>query len=95
MTRHLGKYLAGDHISVNALAPGLFRTKMSGSALDFEDASVLAEVASPLGQRVATPEDIVGGVIYLSSRGRMAERRDHSDQRRTRNHRIDRAAGAI
>ena len=68
MTRHLGKYLAGDHISVNALAPGLFRTKMSDSMVDFEDATVLDEVASPLGQRVGTPEDIVGGVIYLSSR---------------------------
>jgi NAD(P)-dependent dehydrogenase (short-subunit alcohol dehydrogenase family) len=68
MTRHLGKYLAGDHISVNALAPGLFRTKMSGSVVDFEDADALKDFVSPLGQRVGTPEDIVGGVIYLSSR---------------------------
>ena len=60
--------LASGELIGNALAPGLFRTKMSDSALDFEDATVLAKVASPLGQRVGTPEDIVGGVIYLSSR---------------------------
>ena len=68
MGRHLGKFLAGDHISVNAIAPGLFPSKMSNAVVDFDDPDTFAAEASPLGQRVGTPEDIAGGVIYLASR---------------------------
>ena len=68
MTRHLGKFLAKEHISVNAIAPGFFPSKMTASVFDFDDPETMAEAASPLGGRVGTPEDIVGGVIYLSSR---------------------------
>lgn len=68
MTRHLGKFLAGEHISVNAIAPGLFPSKMTGSVLDLENEADLTSAASPLGGRLGTAEDIVGGVIYLTSR---------------------------
>ncbi len=68
MGRHMGKFLAGEHISVNAIAPGLFPSRMSGAVFDFEDPAQVAEAASPLGQRVGTPEDIVGAVLYLASR---------------------------
>lgn len=68
LTRHLGKYLAPENISVNAIAPGLFRSKMSSAALDLDDAVVREEIASPLGHRIGTTEDIAGAVIYLSSR---------------------------
>lgn len=68
MSRHLGKFLAADHVSVNTIAPGLFPSKMSSTITDFDDAEQMAAMGSPLGGRVGTPEDIVGAVIYLSSR---------------------------
>ncbi|AYJ85414.1 SDR family NAD(P)-dependent oxidoreductase (plasmid) [Sphingomonas paeninsulae] len=68
MTRHLGKFLAGENISVNAIAPGLFPSKMSDTIVDFSDPDAVAAMASPLGARVGTPEDISGAVLYLSSR---------------------------
>lgn len=68
MGRHMGKFLAAEHISVNTIAPGVFPSKMSATVIDFDDAAQVAEAGSPLGQRVGTAEDIVGGVIYLSSR---------------------------
>ena len=68
MTRHLGKFLAPENVSVNAIAPGFFASKMSASALDLQDEAVLEEIASPLGHRMGTTEDMAGAVIYLSSR---------------------------
>lgn len=68
MGRHMGKFLAHEHISVNTIAPGLFPSKMSGAMVDFEDVAQMEVAASPLGQRVGTPEDMVGAVIYLASR---------------------------
>ncbi len=68
MTRHMGKTLAGQNISVNAIAPGFFPSKMTATVFDFDDPEVMADAASPLGHRVGMPEDIVGGVIYLASR---------------------------
>jgi NAD(P)-dependent dehydrogenase (short-subunit alcohol dehydrogenase family) len=68
MSRHLGKFLAKEHISVNAIAPGFFPSKMTATVFDFDDPDSMESAASPLGGRVGTPEDIVGGVIYHSSR---------------------------
>jgi NAD(P)-dependent dehydrogenase (short-subunit alcohol dehydrogenase family) len=68
LTRHLGKFLAKENISVNAIAPGFFPSKMTGSVIDFTDADEVAAVSSPLGARLGTPEDISGAVLYLSSR---------------------------
>jgi len=68
MGRHMGKFLAGDHISVNAIAPGFFPSKMTASVVDLDNVESNADVLSPLGQRIGTPEDIGGAVIYLSSR---------------------------
>ena len=68
MGRHMGKFLAAEHISVNTVAPGLFPSRMSATVVDLEDAEAVAAIGSPLGDRVGTPEDIVGAVIYLSSR---------------------------
>ena len=67
LTRHLARRLVGEHINVNAIAPGLFPSKMT--AFMFEspelEGSMLNRV--PMG-RAGTTEDIAGTVIYLSSR---------------------------
>lgn len=66
--RHLGKFLAGEHISVNTIAPGFFPSRMTATIADLDDPEQMEGVASPLGRRVGTLEDVAGAVIYLSSR---------------------------
>jgi NAD(P)-dependent dehydrogenase (short-subunit alcohol dehydrogenase family) len=68
MNRHLGKFLAAENISVNSIAPGLFRSQMTASVIDFESEEDIAATASPLGDRHGMLEDIAGAVIFLSSR---------------------------
>ncbi|MET0375614.1 MAG: SDR family oxidoreductase [Rhizorhabdus sp.] len=68
MARHMGKFLAGENISVNSIAPGFFPSRMSATIADLDDAEQMAAVASPLGARVGTTEDMAGAVIYLCSR---------------------------
>ena len=67
LTKVLARELASKHILVNAIAPGLFPSKMTGFALRDEKmrAALLADV--PLG-RTGTPEDIAGLAIMLSAR---------------------------
>lgn len=67
VTRQLAIHLAGDHINVNAIAPGPFRSKMMSFILDNEGGE--EAVASIVPQRrIGTPEDVAGTAIYLSSR---------------------------
>jgi NAD(P)-dependent dehydrogenase (short-subunit alcohol dehydrogenase family) len=68
MGRHMGHFLAGEHISVNTIAPGFFPSRMTATIADLDDPAEMAAMASPLGQRVGSIEDIAGAVIYLSSR---------------------------
>jgi NAD(P)-dependent dehydrogenase (short-subunit alcohol dehydrogenase family) len=65
MTRVLAVQLAPKHITVNAVAPGPFESKMMAVTLDrFKDAIV---AGCPLG-RIGEPEDMAGVAIYLASR---------------------------
>jgi len=68
LSRHMGKFLAAEDVSVNVIAPGFFPSKMTAAVVDFDDAEAMDAVASPLGHRAGRPEDIAAGVIYLSSR---------------------------
>ena len=65
MTRVLAIQLAPRNITVNAVAPGPFESKMMAVTLErFRDAIV---ATCPLG-RIGEPEDMAGVAIYLSSR---------------------------
>jgi NAD(P)-dependent dehydrogenase (short-subunit alcohol dehydrogenase family) len=67
LTRHLASRLAAESITVNAIAPGPFDSKMMAFALD--DPQTRAAIAGnvPLG-RIGEPDDMAGTVIFLASR---------------------------
>jgi NAD(P)-dependent dehydrogenase (short-subunit alcohol dehydrogenase family) len=67
LTRHLAKRLASEHITVNAIAPGPFESKMMAFVLDDPDARAAVEQAVPLG-RVGRPDDVAGLTRFLASR---------------------------
>ncbi|HEY0716676.1 MAG TPA: SDR family oxidoreductase [Streptosporangiaceae bacterium] len=66
LTRVLARELGPRHITVNAVAPGPFESKMMAATLAEHGESIAA--ASPLG-RIGRPEDMAGVAIYLSGRG--------------------------
>lgn len=65
LTRHLARTLARDRITVNAIAPGLFHSKMTNFAFDALGEATLNE-GIPLG-RVGRPSDMAGAALFLSS----------------------------
>jgi len=66
LTRHLAKRLASEQITVNAIAPGPFESKMM-SILEDPDARAAIEAEVPLG-RIGRPDDVAGLTIMLASR---------------------------
>ena len=67
LTRHLAKRLASEHITVNAIAPGPFQSKMTAFMLDDPESREMVEQMVPLG-RIGDPDDVAGLTLFLASR---------------------------
>jgi NAD(P)-dependent dehydrogenase (short-subunit alcohol dehydrogenase family) len=68
MTKILAKELAGRHVTLNAFAPGPFRSRMTAFATADEARRARVAETIPLG-RIGRPEDIAGALLYLCGRG--------------------------
>jgi NAD(P)-dependent dehydrogenase (short-subunit alcohol dehydrogenase family) len=67
LTRHLAKRLAPERITVNAIAPGPFESKMMAFFLEDPDRRREIESMVPLG-RIGRPDDVAGLTLFLTSR---------------------------
>jgi NAD(P)-dependent dehydrogenase (short-subunit alcohol dehydrogenase family) len=67
LTRHLARRLASEHITVNAIAPGPFESKMMAFVLNNPETREIVEQGVPLG-RIGRADDVAGLTLFLCSR---------------------------
>jgi NAD(P)-dependent dehydrogenase (short-subunit alcohol dehydrogenase family) len=67
LTRQLAHRLAGESVTVNAIAPGLFPSRMTAFVSQDPEASAAVEQVIPL-RRWGRPEDMAGVTLFLASR---------------------------
>jgi NAD(P)-dependent dehydrogenase (short-subunit alcohol dehydrogenase family) len=65
LTRALAMRLAQHNVTVNAVAPGPFESKMMAATLETFREQIIG--TCPLG-RIGEPDDMAGVAIYLASR---------------------------
>ncbi|KAI9307473.1 hypothetical protein BJ944DRAFT_153370, partial [Cunninghamella echinulata] len=65
LSKHLASQLGEEHVLVNTVAPGAYRSKMMAATLDAFEEIIKSKI--PVG-RIGEPEDIAGTCIYLASR---------------------------
>ncbi|KAF9917658.1 hypothetical protein BX616_000291 [Lobosporangium transversale] len=65
MTKVMAGHLGSKHITVNAIAPGPFESKMMAATLQNSKDEIVRGI--PLG-RIGQPEDLAATAIYLASR---------------------------
>jgi NAD(P)-dependent dehydrogenase (short-subunit alcohol dehydrogenase family) len=66
LTQVLARELGEDNIQVNAIAPGVIKTKFSRALWENEALMSKFEETTPL-RRIGNPEDVVGAALYLAS----------------------------
>ena len=67
LTRHLASRLRSEHVTVNAIAPGPFDSKMMAFALNQADSRQAVASRVPMG-RIGEADDIAGAMLFLTSR---------------------------
>jgi NAD(P)-dependent dehydrogenase (short-subunit alcohol dehydrogenase family) len=66
LTKSLAQELGPDNIQVNAVAPGLVKTRFASVLHETPAIRAAIERATPLG-RIAEPDEIASAVLYLAS----------------------------
>ncbi len=66
LTRSLAQELGPDNIQVNAIAPGLVRTRFAQVLHETPAIRTAVERSTPLG-RIGEPDEIAGAALYLAS----------------------------
>lgn len=68
LTKALAQELGSDNIQVNAIAPGIIKTRFAAALWDNEAILQRHEERTPLG-RIGQPEEISEAAIFLASQG--------------------------